>query len=152
MISFVCVSCKKETTKLRKRGSTDTCQKCVKKEVLRKWKLQYPERKRALNQKWSELNREKDREIKRKWQLANPEVEAAKAAKYRAKKRRALPLWADLGKIKEIYKSCPDGFEVDHVIPLQGKLVSGLHVENNLQYLKALDNKMKSNKFVEGNP
>lgn len=68
-------------------------------------------------------------------------------AKRRAEKIKRTPKWADLEKIREIYKKCPDGHHVDHIIPLQGKLVSGLHVEDNLQYLTAKENLSKSNKF-----
>jgi hypothetical protein len=38
-------------------------------------------------------------------------------------------------------------FQVDHIIPLQGKLVSGLHVETNLQVITAPQNRTKSNSF-----
>lgn len=58
------------------------------------------------------------------------------------------PSWADLNKIAEFYKNRPSGHHVDHIIPLNGKLVSGLHVENNLQYLSAEDNLAKNNKFI----
>ena len=56
------------------------------------------------------------------------------------------PSWANLNKIKEIYKNCPERYQVDHIVPLHGKTVSGLHVEYNLQYLSQQDNLNKSNK------
>lgn len=55
--------------------------------------------------------------------------------------------WADNSKIKQLYVECPEGFQVDHIIPLKNKNVSGLHVEFNLQYLTKKDNNMKRNKF-----
>jgi hypothetical protein len=64
-----------------------------------------------------------------------------------ADKDLRTPKWADLNKIKEVYLNCPAGYHVDHIVPLRGKLVSGLHVENNLQYLLAMDNIIKNNKF-----
>jgi hypothetical protein len=71
---------------------------------------------------------------------------------YQARKRADIlqrtPIWADLQKIKEVYKNCPPNYHVDHIIPLQGDLVCGLHVENNLQYLTAIQNIEKSNKFI----
>lgn len=59
----------------------------------------------------------------------------------------ATPKWADLKQIKEIYLNCPKGYEVDHIIPIKNEIVSGLHVENNLQYLTRYENRSKSNKF-----
>jgi len=59
------------------------------------------------------------------------------------------PIWADLAKIRKIYLTCPIGYQVDHIVPLRGRNVSGLHVENNLQYLSSLENLRKSNKFTE---
>lgn len=51
--------------------------------------------------------------------------------------------------IKRIYRECPDGHEVDHIIPLRGEGVNGLHVPWNLQYLPAIENRKKGNR-VEG--
>lgn len=60
--------------------------------------------------------------------------------------RRATPSWANLEIIKNIYENA-EGSHVDHIIPLQGELVCGLHVENNLQYLTPEENLSKGNKW-----
>lgn len=57
------------------------------------------------------------------------------------------PSWSETIEISEYYTACPKGKHVDHIIPLRGKTVSGLHVLNNLQYLSAEDNIVKGNKF-----
>lgn len=56
------------------------------------------------------------------------------------------PKWANIKIIEDIYNNCPEGCHVDHIIPLQGKLVSGLHVETNMQYLTAHENIVKGNR------
>ena len=50
-------------------------------------------------------------------------------------------------KIKLFYFNRPNGYEVDHIIPLCGKNVSGLHTFNNLQYLTSEENRLKNNKL-----
>ena len=66
-------------------------------------------------------------------------------------RRRSLdkrtPSWCDLESVKIIYLRCPKGYEVDHIIPTQGELVSGLHVPENLQHLTRFANRSKGNKF-----
>ena len=77
-------------------------------------------------------------------------------AEYNARnaKRRALLLertvkWANLKEIEQFYINCPTGYHVDHYYPLQGEIVCGLHVIENLQYLSAKDNMSKGNKMPE---
>jgi hypothetical protein len=60
---------------------------------------------------------------------------------------KALPIWANKESIKEIYKTCPSNWHVDHIFPLRSTLVCGLHTELNLQHLPALDNIEKRNNF-----
>ena len=69
------------------------------------------------------------------------------ATKHMVAKRKQMPAWADEQKIKDIYANKPNGYHVDHIIPLQGKLVSGLHVDNNLQYLTPSENCSKQNHY-----
>jgi hypothetical protein len=75
-------------------------------------------------------------------------------AKRRAAKLQRTVSWANKKLIQQIYKQAKKLSEqtgklyhVDHIIPLQGKKVSGLHVETNLQVIPARDNVRKSNKF-----
>lgn len=74
---------------------------------------------------------------------------------YRQKKariKRATPAWLTRkqhSEIARIYDSCPDGYHVDHEIPLCGKTVSGLHVPWNLRAIPAFDNMSKGNKLID---
>jgi 5-methylcytosine-specific restriction endonuclease McrA len=67
------------------------------------------------------------------------------SANYRARLRNQTPPNADLVAIKNMYVNCPQGYEVDHIIPISK---GGLHVLENLQYLPAAENRRKSNKIV----
>ena len=69
--------------------------------------------------------------------------------KRRCAKLQRTPKWADLSAIQQFYEKCPKGYHVDHIIPLQGKEVSGLHILSNLQYLLAAENFSKNNKFYQ---
>jgi hypothetical protein len=62
-------------------------------------------------------------------------------------KLMATPKWADKGALKKVYDGCPEGFQVDHIIPLKHPDVCGLHVPWNLQYLPGIDNARKGNKL-----
>lgn len=101
-----------------------------------------------------EYNRRRYLENKHIWLEASKKRRAEKpwmntyyTRKYNTLKAKSLPPWANLDAIRLIYKNRPKGFAVDHIIPLQGKLVCGLHVENNLQYLTKEDNSQKHCKF-----
>ena len=78
----------------------------------------------------------------------NATTQAGRTSSYRASKINRTPEWSDNVKLKEIYKNCPSGMHVDHIIPLNGELVSGLHVPENLQYLTPEENTSKYNKYT----
>ena len=61
--------------------------------------------------------------------------------KYRARKYDAITESTDLNLIKEIYKYCPEGYEVDHIVALA---CDGEHHQDNLQYLPAMENRRKN--------
>jgi hypothetical protein len=67
----------------------------------------------------------------------------------RARKHGSIPVWADLKLIKDMYDEADHfGLQIDHIIPLNGKNVCGLHWEGNLQALTAEDNYVKGNFYV----
>jgi hypothetical protein len=101
-----------------------------------------------LNKNQYNDNRENIKETNKEWTENNKEKTRGYKAKYKASLTSRLACWADRKKISDIYAACPEGYHVDHIIPMKGRLVSGLHVENNLQYLLAKDNMEKSNKFT----
>lgn len=89
-----------------------------------------------------------------KYRNKNPELLNFICAKRRAARKQATPAWANIEKIREFYilakkltKETGIKHVVDHIIPLQSKIVCGLHVENNLQILTESENCKKSNKF-----
>ncbi len=72
------------------------------------------------------------------------------------KRRLRVPMWQTADEKKQIqlfYQFCPIGMAVDHIVPLCGKMVSGLHVLSNLQYLTPEENSRKRNHYpVSGRP
>ncbi len=87
------------------------------------------------------------RERTKRWNKRNPEHSLALSNAKKTHLRRQRPPWVDRSAIYAMYKNCPKGYHVDHIVPLHGKIVSGLHVPWNLQYLPAKENMRKSAKF-----
>ena len=115
-----------------------------------------PDKIKALNDSWQAANPEKYLGISRAWKLRNPAHRRAKAAERRAIKLQRTPAWltdAHLSAIKAIYaeaaeKTVATGvcWHVDHIVPLLGKNVSGLHVPWNLQIITGSENMRKGNR------
>ena len=98
--------------------------------------------------RWQKANPEECRAVKRAWKKRNPHRGLEYDARRRAIKYKAFPKWADRKAMAAIYKNCPSGYHVDHIVPLVSDAVCGLHVEFNLQYLTASENFSKGNRFA----
>lgn len=102
----------------------------------------------------TEEERLKSIQATRRWQIKNKDRVNAKVSLRQATKIHRTPAWADKDEIAKFYKLSTKltrytgiVHHVDHIIPLQGEFVSGLHVPDNLRVIPALENLQKSNKF-----
>ena len=107
---------------------------------------------RAQQKEYRQQNPEKIRENSRRYYQNNPSKHRARNAKRRALKLNATPQWCELEKIKCLYeearnKTTETGIlhVVDHIVPLQGKNVCGLHCFDNLQIITCQENRLKWN-------
>jgi len=175
----ICKSCliEKELNEFKKHthGYRRVCKKCQYKSlaanpVAREKALARTRKYRATEQgqltekayAQSEQGKQNRAKAIRKYEQTNGKAtKIARTATRRAGKMLRTPVWLtdiDHERIKNEYKlasflSKIEGIKwtVDHIIPLQGDLVSGLHVPNNLQVMRASENYAKRNKF-EVNP
>jgi hypothetical protein len=109
----------------------------------------------ATRKATSKANSNKLRAVAAAWAKANPGKHCAKSAKRHAAKLRRTPPWITKEQLveiqsfyilaKEIQWLSEEVLEVDHIVPLQGENVSGLHVPWNLQILPKSINASKSN-------
>lgn len=113
------------------------------------WLKAHPEQAAEIRKAAYVLNPEKALQATRTWRINNKAYDAHRAKLYRMRKHGQVPPWANLEKIKQIYLTCPKGWHVDHIVPLKGKHVSGLHVETHLQHLPAIENIKKRNHYAE---
>ena len=161
-----CKKCESEKRRIYFKENPEALEN--KKERERKWKTENKERKLELDKRYRENNRERLREVSReyaknnkdkvkkaklKYETNNPQIRAKIKVKRRQAERDCVPNWAEHDKIKEVYKKAKwlesiTGlkYHVDHIIPIQGENVCGLHCWSNLQILEASINCSKQNK------
>ena len=127
------------------------------KERASKWQKENIERKREIRAKWRDANREHHNAYNREYFSNNKDKRAAYQGKRKAAQLQRTPKWlteSDLRMIEAKYSLAAmltreTGIihHVDHIIPLQGKKVSGLHVFSNLRVILGTDNVKKSNSY-----
>lgn len=158
-----CPNC--ETTKLftefsknktRKDGLMGYCKPCQQ-EKRKISDQKYKEDRNASARQWRIENRGAHLATLKRYRTNRQPVRTALQVKRKAAKLQRTPAWLtdfDLLHIQCLYqvaamRTRESGYEwhVDHVIPLQGKTVSGLHVPLNLRVIPAADNLQKSNKY-----
>lgn len=100
----------------------------------------------AANRKWREKNADRKRAVSKLHYEANKAKWREYGAARKAAMLKATPPWADREAIRQFYLQAPPGYEIDHVVPLQGRTVCGLHWVGNFQYLTRAENQSKYNR------
>lgn len=139
-----------------------------KKAIAREWAQRNKTAQAAYRKEYEKANKERitarraatlaeRREVKRLWRKNNIGLVLADCAKRRAAKLQRTPKWLtpfDKLKIECLYqlaamrnRESDQKWHVDHIIPLQGANVCGLHVPGNLRVIPAIDNMRKSNQY-----
>lgn len=139
----------------RSDGYQGYCKECKKKRD-RQYDAEHREKVNAYARELRNKNKNYLLHLKKYREKAKP-IRAKIQMRRKAAKLLRIPIWLtdfDLLKIKCYYQvaamySKESGFDwhVDHVIPLQGKNVSGLHVPSNLKIIPAIENMRKSNHY-----
>jgi hypothetical protein len=155
-----CVSCSSEYSKTDDVKSSCSQRRILNKDVRSTYGKEYYLKNKyniqPKNRLYHVTHRERGRILSIEYNKANKETCNANSAWRRASQRQQTPTWANRKAIAEFYKLARKLTEetgvphhVDHIIPLLGENVSGLHVENNLRVITAYENLSKSNKLIE---
>lgn len=138
----------------KKDGLTTFCKSC-KMESIAKYKTEHDQEIKEWQAKYFIENKHKLKTDQKRYYKENYERIKIRGrnneAARNARKVNATPKWLNKEQkqeIREFYKNCPKGYQVDHIIPLRGKNVTGLHVIWNLQYLTATENLKKGNRVA----
>jgi hypothetical protein len=137
----------------KKRRATDIKFRQRDNEYRKEWT-----RKRMQDPEYAAKVLEQSRIASAKRRTDNPSANRFKSTNYKISKYKRIPSWLtkeDRLKMKSVYAmrdwlnfTVPNGnYQVDHIIPLRGKSVSGFHVPANLQIIRGSDNARKGNRY-----
>jgi hypothetical protein len=146
----------KNKTKLGVERQCKTCRMELMRAKGGVWRAANKDRIKYLFDRWRNDNRERFRELAKRCRQKTMDRVVARNIQRLQRIKRATPQWADKLAIQDVYvlarvlsREIGLQLDVDHVVPLNGKLVSGLHCESNIQLLPKKENQMKSNTFQE---
>lgn len=150
----------------KSNGKNSYCRSCQSKKN-KLWMKENTECRSAYEKTYKEANKTHAKDTKHRWdaenkdhrktyRLARKPQYAAHAMKRYVITKLSQPCWLSEQQLKEVEMfywlaadlkaTCGETYHVDHIVPLQGKNVCGLHVPWNLQILPADVNIQKSNK------
>ena len=125
---------------------------------VRRWQAANKDKVKSDQKAWGKANPDKVAAKRRRWAVKNPATYTALAVASVARRAKRVPKWLtsdDRWMMREAYKLAKlrtemFGFvwEVDHILPLRGENVSGLHVPTNLQVIPKADNRAKQNHYL----
>lgn len=146
---------KKKTGKFGVKAECKSCSIIYEKIRWQKDKhKQQSEEKIQYRKEYYSKNKEKILQRSKEWAKNNLHKKRLYRSNRRAILLKANSLWSDKDFIKEIYKQASFmsnkygiKYEVDHIIPLQGKFVCGLHNQFNLQIISITENRSKAAKY-----
>jgi hypothetical protein len=159
--------------KSKKEGYRNDCKYCFK-EYYKKYYLENKNKLCEYQKLYYKENKNKVSEYKRQYKEENKDALSVYNKQYReenkdkilylkskrrAKKLQATPNWLTVEHLKSIERFYSISkemelisgvkYHVDHIVPLQGDIVCGLHVPWNLQVIEASENLSKNNKLLD---
>jgi len=127
-----------------------------KREYKREWHAANPEKHAEYKARTRAKDPERYLEHSRKYRRTNPNwkvIHLAAGNRRRASKLKATPGWANAAVMQSIYavagawRQAGVNATVDHIVPLQSKLVCGLHCHDNLTIVTKSENSTKKNRW-----
>jgi hypothetical protein len=154
-----CCECRQEKPRpefhksKRHGGLAPRCKVCAI-AVASRWYQENKDRKRAYDAKRRREKRDLYRNASKRWRENNPESKRADTNSRRRSLRNQMPPWTSPKDMRCFYEQAQrvsaclgSQFHVDHIIPIKGRGVRGLHVPWNLQVIPAIRNQIKSNHY-----
>lgn len=142
------------------------CKECLYRTAYAYHKTHLKEKAKATK-KWRQVNPDyysnryatsstKSKAFTKRWKVKNPDKVALLVDRRKRILKQATPSWFEQDRVHQLYQKRDEwskllgvDLTVDHVVPLQGKTVCGLHCWLNLQLIERAENGRKHNKSTD---